>query len=60
MARHGQVSAFYRVKCKDCGNAQVVFSKAATKVACNVCNTTLAEPAGGYATLHGEIVDQLS
>ncbi|HUR68417.1 MAG TPA: 30S ribosomal protein S27e [Candidatus Thermoplasmatota archaeon] len=56
MARHGQVTKFLKVKCKDCEGEQIVFSKAATKVACNVCGATLAEPQGGYAKLNGEII----
>src|SRR5581483_10422548 len=27
MARHGQVTKFVKVKCKDCGNEQIVFAK---------------------------------
>ena len=38
----------------------LVFSKAATKVACNVCGATLAEPQGGYAKLNGEITAELA
>ena len=59
MARHGNVSKFYKVKCKDCEGEQIVFSKAATRVACNVCGATLAEPRGGLAQLNGEIVAEV-
>ncbi|HET6405489.1 MAG TPA: 30S ribosomal protein S27e [Candidatus Thermoplasmatota archaeon] len=59
MARHGQVTKFVRVKCKDCEGEQIVFSKAATRVACNVCGATLAEPQGGTARFNGEIVAEL-
>ncbi len=57
--RHG-VSKFYKVKCKDCEGEQVVFSKAATKVACNVCGATLVEPRGGLANVVGEIIGELA
>jgi small subunit ribosomal protein S27e len=53
------VTKFYKVKCKDCENEQVVFGKAAMKVACNVCGAGLAEPRGGHATMLGEIVGEL-
>ena len=49
-------SRFLRVKCPECGNEQILFSHAATKVKCNVCGTILAEPAGGKAKINGEIV----
>lgn len=49
-------SKFLKVKCKDCEGEQIVFSKAATRVACNVCGATLAEPRGGHAILTGEVV----
>ncbi len=48
-------SKFLRVKCPDCGNEQLVFSHATTAVHCNVCGAILAEPAGGKATVKGEI-----
>ncbi|MFB6297930.1 MAG: 30S ribosomal protein S27e [Salinirussus sp.] len=48
---------FYRVACPDCENEQVVFGKAATEVACQVCGHVLARPTGGKAALLGEIVE---
>lgn len=54
------VSKFYKVKCKDCENEQVVFSKAATRVACNVCGASLVEPQGGHAKLLGEVTAELA
>ena len=55
----GGVTKFVKVKCKDCENEQIVFSKAATKVACNVCGASLAEPRGGHAILLGEVTAEL-
>jgi len=49
-------SYFLRVKCPDCGNEQVVFSRAAVVVRCNICGTALAEPTGGKARIKGEEV----
>lgn len=51
---------FYRVKCRDCDNEQVVFSRASTEVRCHICGTTLAEPTGGTAKIKGEITEELS
>jgi len=52
-------SKFLKIKCKDCENEQVVFSKASTKVACNVCGASLAEPRGGHAHFLGEVTAEL-
>ncbi|CCQ36518.1 30S ribosomal protein S27e [Natronomonas moolapensis 8.8.11] len=48
---------FIRVRCDDCENEQVVFSKAANAVDCAVCGSTLATPTGGEADLHTEVVE---
>ncbi len=52
-------SRFFRVKCPDCENEQVVFEKASTVVDCVVCGKVLAEPAGGKADMKAEILDTL-
>ncbi|WP_313691350.1 30S ribosomal protein S27e [Halorarum halobium] len=49
--------AFYRVRCPDCENEQVVFGKASSVVNCAVCGTTLASPTGGDAAFAGEVVE---
>ncbi len=49
--------SFFRVRCPDCENEQVVFGKASTEVACAVCGHTLATPTGGKADIHGEVVE---
>jgi small subunit ribosomal protein S27e len=48
---------FYRVVCPDCENEQIVFGKAATEVACQVCGHALARPTGGEAIIEGEVVE---
>ncbi len=45
---------FITVKCKDCGNAQMVFERAATPVNCLVCGATVATPTGGRARIREE------
>ncbi len=53
------MSKFLKVKCSDCGNEQVVFARAASKVDCLVCGANLATPTGGTASFKGEIVATL-
>ena len=48
---------FVTVVCPDCENEQVVFEKAATAVACEVCGHTLATPTGGKATIESDVVE---
>jgi len=48
---------FIKVKCPDCGAEQIVFKKAATKVVCNVCGSTLVVPKGGVGEIKGEILE---
>lgn len=52
-------SRFFKVKCPDCENEQVVFEKASTTVDCVVCGKVLAEPTGGKAQIKAEIVATL-
>jgi len=42
---------FLTVKCKDCGNQQMLFERASTTVNCQVCGATIARPTGGKALL---------
>ncbi|MDG6220552.1 MAG: 30S ribosomal protein S27e [Candidatus Thermoplasmatota archaeon] len=52
-------SKFVKIKCPDCDNEQIVFTRASSKVSCQVCGATIAEPSGGRAKLKGEITQQL-
>ncbi len=49
-------SEFYKVKCKDCKNEQVIFEKAASEVKCLVCGSVLAKPGGGRASVQSKIL----
>ena len=51
------VNDFYKVKCADCGNEQVTFSKASTTVTCNACGKVLVTPEGGKAKINAEVVE---
>lgn len=52
-------SRFLKVKCSDCGNEQVMFGSLSTKVMCQVCGKTLAEPRGGKARILTKIISVL-
>ena len=45
---------FINVKCKDCGNTQMVFQLAASPVNCLVCGATVATPTGGKVKIREE------
>ena len=45
---------FINVKCKDCGNAQMVFQRASSPVTCLVCGATIATPTGGKVKIREE------
>jgi len=52
-------SKFLKVKCKKCGYEQIVFSHASRKVYCLVCGELIAEPTGGKAIIHAEVLEEL-
>jgi small subunit ribosomal protein S27e len=59
MAKSTDISnaKFVEVKCPDCSNTQIIFVKAATRVPCQACGSTLATPSGGKCIIKGEIVE---
>lgn len=52
----GPKSKFLQIRCPDCGNEQIVFDHASTKVACLVCGATIVRPKGGKGEIKGEVV----
>jgi small subunit ribosomal protein S27e len=52
-------SVFLRVKCRKCGNEQLLFSNAVHKITCNVCGEELSQPTGGRAKLNAEVLSVL-
>jgi small subunit ribosomal protein S27e len=48
-------SKYLKVECKNCGNTQMVFDRATTKVNCLVCDALLAKPTGGKADVTGNV-----
>ncbi|MFH1224545.1 MAG: 30S ribosomal protein S27e [Candidatus Diapherotrites archaeon] len=47
---------FLRVKCPSCGNEQVIFSAAASRVLCLACNSALAESTASKIRLNAKLV----
>lgn len=52
-------SDFIKVKCQDCGNVQILFSKASSVVKCLVCGATLSTSTGGKAKTRGDNVGEV-
>ncbi|BAB59556.1 ribosomal protein small subunit S27 [Thermoplasma volcanium GSS1] len=50
---------FLKIKCKDCGNVQVVFARPSSVVTCNICGATIAKPTGGVLETSGEVIESL-
>lgn len=48
---------FVKVKCHNCGEEQVIFSKVSTIVKCKKCSKTIALPTGGKASIKAEILE---
>jgi small subunit ribosomal protein S27e len=51
---------FLKVECSECGNTQKIFSRASTRVDCLVCGEAMAEPQGGKAEIHADVVEELA
>jgi len=49
---------FIKIKCKDCGNEQITYSRITSVVTCNICGATLARPTGGVLELFADIVPE--
>ena len=50
---------FIKLKCKDCGNEQITYSKISSTVICNICGATMAKPTGGTIATSAELVEEL-
>lgn len=50
---------FLRVKCGECGNEQITFSRASNEVECLVCGAAVAKPTGGKVEVQGEVIAEL-
>lgn len=48
--------SFIRVECPSCGHKQSIFTKPTSRVICNSCGTTVAEPTGGIGDFKGRLL----
>ncbi len=48
---------FIKIKCPDCGNEQVTYTKISSQVACFICGNTIARPTGGTLETTSEVVE---
>ncbi|MEM0139004.1 MAG: 30S ribosomal protein S27e [Ferroplasma sp.] len=51
---------FLKIKCKSCGNEQIIYSKISSTVVCNICGATMAKPTGATLATSGELVEKLN
>ena len=51
------MNRFLKVRCNECKNEQVIFSRASTPVKCLICGASLATPTGGKANVSTKIVN---
>jgi small subunit ribosomal protein S27e len=52
-------TSFLKVKCAGCGNEQIIFSAASTKVSCLACNQLLAETGASKIKPIAKVVKEL-
>lgn len=52
-------SAFFLIKCPDCGEERIVFSCSTKEVGCRGCGRKLTESKGGRAVILGQPVKRL-
>jgi len=50
-------SRFIKVRCKSCGNEQIIFDRASREIECRICGDTLAKPTGGAVLVKGEVIE---
>jgi small subunit ribosomal protein S27e len=49
-------SRFVRVRCRQCGNEQVIFDHATFPVRCFICGSQLVRSTGGKAIIYGDVI----
>jgi len=50
---------FVKVKCKECKNEQVIFSKPSSDVKCLVCGALLSAKTGGKGNVGTKVIDEM-
>ncbi|MCL4452435.1 MAG: 30S ribosomal protein S27e [Candidatus Thermoplasmatota archaeon] len=48
---------FIKIKCPDCSNEQVTYTKISSPVTCLICGNTIARPTGGTIETTSEVVE---
>ena len=48
---------FLKVKCPECEGEQIIYTRGAMVVKCNLCGSVLAEPTGGMMDIHAEKIE---
>ncbi len=54
----GKGNRFLKVKCPECGNEQITYSKGSSDVTCNICGAELVKPTGGTIKTVCEITEE--
>ncbi|MGP6219816.1 30S ribosomal protein S27e [Caldiplasma sukawensis] len=49
---------FVKIKCNECENEQITYSKGSSVVNCNICGSVIAEPTGGSIKIKGELLEK--
>jgi small subunit ribosomal protein S27e len=49
-------SRFLRVRCISCESEQIIFSHSSTRITCQTCGETIAEPTGGKAKINASVI----
>jgi small subunit ribosomal protein S27e len=49
---------FIKIKCSECGNEQITYTKGSSNISCNICGAELAKPTGGTIMTSSEITEQ--
>jgi len=56
-AENNSNKKFIKVKCHECGEEAVIFSRAATEIKCIKCSEVIAVPTGGKTSVKAEILE---
>ncbi len=54
----GKGNRFLKIKCSECGNEQITYSKGSSDVTCNICGSHLVSPTGGSIKTNSEITQE--
>lgn len=55
----GLGNKFVKIKCPDCNNEQVTYTRISSEIQCSVCGATIAKPTGGTFSTVSETVEDV-